>query len=196
MSYIIFGLGNPGVEYEKTRHNAGFLAVDAFAKKFGADEWKQDKKKKAEIALGAVGKKKLALVKPQTFMNRSGSSVSAFVKDKKAAEKIVVVHDDLDIPLGKFKISFGKSSGGHRGVESVIKALKTKDFVRVRIGISPVTASGKIKKPSSEKVVDEFIVKDFKPSEADTIKKTIKKVVDAIEVVIAEGREKAMGEFN
>ncbi|MDP2593340.1 MAG: aminoacyl-tRNA hydrolase [bacterium] len=195
MLYII-GLGNPGEEYKNTRHNAGFLAVDAFAEKIGADEWKQDKKKKAEIVFGAVGKKKLALVKPQTFMNRSGSSVSAFVKDKKAAEKMVVVHDDLDIPLGKFKISFGKSSGGHRGVESVIKAVKTKNFVRVRIGISPTAPSGKIKKPPPTKVVEEFIVKDFKPAEAETFKKAVKKICEAFEVISTEGREKAMNRFN
>ena len=95
-------------------------------------------------------------------MNKSGLAVKPIITSKKKAEALIVIHDDLDLPIGKFKISFNKSSGGHRGVESIIKAIKTEAFTRVRIGISPATPSGKLKKPKGEKDVGDFILGEFK----------------------------------
>jgi PTH1 family peptidyl-tRNA hydrolase len=109
----------------------------------------------------------------------------------KAIEHLVVLQDELDLPLGKVKLSFGSSSGGHNGINSIHKALKTKDFVRIRIGISPATPSGKLKKPSGEEDVVKFVLGKFKPTEQDKLKKSKKLVRDALELLVTEGREAA-----
>ena len=196
MNYIIVGLGNPGTEYEGTRHNTGRMAVEALAKRIGADEWKEDKKLKAETLKTKIGKNTALLIKPNTMMNKSGNAVGPLVKSKKAAETLVVIHDDLDIPFGKMKISFNKSAGGHRGVQSVIRAVKTEAFIRMRIGISPVTSNGKIKKPQGEKAVVELILGKFKPTELDELKKIMKKAAEGLEILVKEGRDKATGMIN
>jgi PTH1 family peptidyl-tRNA hydrolase len=193
---IILGLGNPGEEYKDTRHNAGRMALTLFAKKQEFEDFEFNKKSNALVTDGKVGKNKAILVLPETFMNKSGESARAFVKFPKQAKNMIVVHDDLDIPLGKFKVSFNKSSGGHRGVESVIKAVKTQEFYRIRIGVSPATASGKIKKPSGDDLINNFIVASFKPKEMDDMKKVLKNVVLALEMAVSENVDKAMSEFN
>jgi len=204
-NYIIVGLGNPGDQYEETRHNVGRMVLDAFVKKNDFSDWQDDKKMKAIVSEGKIGKNKAMLLKPETFMNKSGEALVSLLKGGKlkikvekinnekvkALENLVVIHDDLDLPLGKIKISFNKSSGGHRGVESVIKAVKTDGFVRLRLGISGETASGKIKKPQGEEKVIDAILGEFKKTEIDELKKTIKKAAIALEMLIAEGREKA-----
>ena len=195
MHYIV-ALGNPGEEYKNTRHNVGRIVLEEFFKKNDFSEWTLNKKLKALSSEGKIGKEKVLLIEPETFMNKSGLSLQPIITSKKKAEMLIVIHDDLDLPIGKFKISFNKSSGGHRGVESVIKAIKTEAFIRVRIGISPATPSGKLKKPKGEKEVGDFILGEFKKSEMETLKKISKKVATALEMIITEGREKAMGEFN
>jgi PTH1 family peptidyl-tRNA hydrolase len=138
----------------------------------------------------------VALQLPNTFMNKSGAAVSKLVKGVKAAEKLIVVYDDLDLPIGTIKLSFDRGSGGHKGVESIMTTLKTKKFTRIRIGISPHTAAGKIQKPDSDSVADNFILKTFKPSEMDELKKVFKRVAEAIEAIVADGPAIAMNHFN
>ena len=194
MRYIV-GLGNPGEEYEMTRHNAGRMAVLEFIKKEGIDQPEFDKKLKALVAKGEIGGEKIQIILPETFMNKSGDSLKPLALSAKKAENLVVVHDDIDLPLGKVKISFGKNSGGHKGVESVIKAVKTINFTRVRIGISSTNAKGVVKKPSGDKFLD-YIVGKLKPAELAEMKKSAKKTAEALSVIISDGTEKAMGEFN
>ena len=170
MHYIV-ALGNPGEEYKNTRHNVGRVILEEFFKKNYFSEWTIDKKLKAMSSEGKIGKEKVLLIEPETFMNKSGLSVQSIITNKKKAEGLIVIHDDLDLPIGKFKISFNKSSGGHRGVESIIKIIKTEAFVRVRIGISPTTSSGKLKKPKGEKEVGDFILGKFKKRKKKKIKK-------------------------
>jgi PTH1 family peptidyl-tRNA hydrolase len=177
--YIAVGLGNPGEQYEKTRHNTGRMTL-AYA----------------EENLSPKILKQVKFLIPDTFMNKSGSAVTKVVKSKKAAQKLVVIYDDLDLPLGTMKISFDRSSGGHRGLESVIKALKTREFVRIRIGISPTTPTGKLKKPKTEKDVEKFILGEFKPAEIQVLKKVFKKATEALEVIVTDGHYQAMNEFN
>ncbi len=174
MAYIIVGLGNPGEEYENTRHNTGRIIAALVAKNLDA---------------------KAKLVVPDTFMNHSGQAVGKVVKSQKAAEQLIVIHDDLDLPLGRFKIVFDRGAGGHHGVESIIKQLKTQKFTRTKVGISPTTPGGKLKKPKGEKTVD-FIIGPFKPAELTLIKKEARKITEAIDVLIADSREKAMTLFN
>ena len=171
---IVVGLGNPGSEYERTRHNTGRMAADFVVEKTDG----------------------LKVFVPDTYMNKTGAAIAKVVKSKKAAEKLIVIYDDLDLPLGTMKISYNRSSGGHRGVESIIKALKTEAFIRIRIGISPATPSGKLKKPKGEKEVEKFILGEFKKPELEILKKVFKKVAEAVEVIVEEGKEAAMSEFN
>jgi PTH1 family peptidyl-tRNA hydrolase len=195
MGYIILGLGNPEKEYENTRHNVGMIIIDSFAKKNDASEWKKDNNRNALVAKVDISGEKVVLVKPQTFMNKSGISVKDLVGNKKKLEQLVVIHDDLDLPLGSMKIVFNRGSGGHKGVESIVRSVKSEAFVRIRVGICPTTPSGKLKKPDHAKMLD-FIVGEFKKPEADEIKKVGKRVCEALEVIITESREKAMTDYN
>lgn len=170
--FTVVGLGNPGEKYEHTRHNAGRAAV---------------------CALKEVNAK---LVTPDTFMNKSGEAVKPLVKNAKQVEQLVVIHDDLDLPFGTFKISFNKSAGGHRGVLSIIKAIKTQAFTRVRIGISPTTPGGKLKKPKGEAAVEKHILGRFSPRELAVLKKLHQKINEALVCLVIEGRESAMSKFN
>ena len=145
---LIVGLGNPGKEYERTRHNVGFLFIEILENNFK--------------------NKKIILAKSQNFMNESGKAVATLIKLYKLnPENVLIVHDDIDILWGDFKFSFGRSSAGHKGVESVIKSLKTKNFWRLRIGIQPT-----LKKHTT---ADKIILKKFTPAELNTLNQTMKK---------------------
>lgn len=194
--HLIVGLGNPGSEYEGTRHNAGRMAVMRIHATHDFSEWKAEKKPKMQTATGTLGGVKATLVIPDTFMNNSGHAVAHFIKNKKGAGNVVVIHDELDMPLGTLKLSYGRSSGGHNGVESIIKALKTKDFVRVRIGVAKNTPKGLAKKPIGEDAVLKFLLGKFSTPEVDALKKVFKRAVEAVEVTVKEGREMAMNQFN
>ncbi|MHB1118395.1 MAG: aminoacyl-tRNA hydrolase [Minisyncoccota bacterium] len=196
MQYLIVGLGNPGEEYVNTRHNVGRMVLEVFRKKNEFPEWSLDKSVKALVSKGSFGKDKIILLEPDNFMNVSGKSVAPFVKNAKEAERTIVVYDDVDLPLGTMKISFNRSSGGHKGVESIIKALKTREFARLRMGICPMTPGGKPRKPKGEQAILEFIVGPFKKTEAEEIKKVTKKAAEALSLILIHGREKAMGEVN
>lgn len=196
MAWVIVGLGNPGGEHEDTRHNTGRVVVEGFAELHKFGEWKTDNKAKALISRGAIDKSLVLAVLPETFMNKSGAAVSKYVKSAKAAERLVVVYDDLDLPLGEMKISYDRGSGGHKGVESITRTLKTKKFYRLRVGISPSTASGILKKPTGEKEVVDFILGKWKAHELDQLKKLFKKAAPALERVIVDGAARAMNEFN
>jgi len=195
-NYVVVGLGNPGEEYENTRHNVGRIVVDEFAKENDFEKNIFDKKFKGLSACRKVGKSKVLLLEPETFMNKSGDSVRCIIKSKKDALGMILIHDDLDLPFGKFKISYNKSSGGHKGVESVIKAVKTTEFTRIRVGISKATPSGKLKKPTTEKDVIALILRKFSKSEFEIMKKVAKDASEAIRMIFKDGRERTMGEFN
>lgn len=192
---IFVGLGNPGSEYEATRHNTGRIILTNIAKILDG-EWKEDKKINAIISKVKLGKSQVVFVLPNNFMNNSGKSLTTLVKSAKAAEKVMVIYDDLDLPFGTNKISFNKSSGGHKGLESIIKSLKTQKFARVRVGISPKTPSGKIKKPIGEDAVTKVIMGNFKDEEIKELKKLSKKVLEAMEIFAKDGVEMAMTNFN
>lgn len=168
--YIIVGLGNPGREYVLTRHNTGRMA--------------------AEFIMGKVSGVKIII--PDTFMNQSGVAVakalkinpSTSLRARKAAQKLIVIHDDLDLPLGTLKISYNRGSGGHKGVESIIRALKTREFIRIRIGIS------------KKKNVEKHILDAFKKSETAVLKKVFKRAQGAVKAIVERSLTQAMTEFN
>lgn len=201
--HIIVGLGNPGEEYKTTRHNAGRIAVEYFRKKFNFPEFELSKKYQSFASTDELSEKidkknvseKTLLLLPETFMNKSGKALESLYLTPKKAEKLIVVQDDLDMPLGKIKIMFNRGSGGHKGIESIIRTIKTEAFVRVKIGVCPTTPGGKLKKPEGEKLLD-FIVGNFKKEEFDEIKKVSKDVAEALKTTVLQGREIAMNEFN
>jgi PTH1 family peptidyl-tRNA hydrolase len=195
MIYIV-GLGNPGEEYKKTRHNTGRIILDIIRNKIDADDFEVNKKINALVSEGKIGKEKVMLIEPETFMNKSGLSLKSLITSKKKARDLVVIYDDLDLPIGKMKISFNRGTGGHRGLESVAKQIKTLEFVRFRVGISPHTPSGKTKKPSGEQAVEKHILGAFKDPEMLELKKKGKNAVEALEVFVKEGVEMAMTRFN
>lgn len=180
---IIVGLGNPGRKFEKTRHNIGFMAVNFFAKKNELPDFELSKKHGSEISQ----KGKVMLAKPQTFMNNSGIAVKKLMAQNKKAD-LVVIHDDIDLPIGKIKIVKNRGSAGHKGVESIIKTVGNKNLARIRVGIAPL--KGKARAPES------FVLKNFTEEEQKIVAKTIKKIAGALDVYITEGLERAMNEYN
>ena len=195
MSYILVGLGNPGEEYIDTRHNTGRIVLALAIKNFDFSEFKIDKKLLSLVASGKIDGESVKALMPETFMNKSGNSLKTLITSGKKAKTLVVIHDDLDLPIGSLRISFNRGAGGHRGVESIIRAIKTEKFIRIKIGISPKTPTGKTKKPKSGKVGD-FILGKFKSEEMVELKKVSKKVSEALKVMMEEDVYKAMTEFN
>ena len=187
---LIIGLGNPGLEYEKTRHNAGRSAVTKWQKKEGLPEFAQNPKQQALVSEGKIGRTKVVGALPETFMNKSGIAVGALAKYYKAKpEHIVVVHDDADLPLGTLKIVFNRGSGGHKGVESVMRALKTEAFVRIRIGIGKNTKW-------HERDLNKVVIGKFTPQQQTLFFKGMRKAIEALSTIAQEGRERAMNGFN
>ena len=192
----VVGLGNPGDEYAENRHNAGRIILEMIAKKNDFSDWRDDKKTKALFSAGKIGAKKFQFVLPNNFMNNSGGSVKPLIAAKKDLENLVVVYDDLDLPMGTLKISFDRGDGGHNGLKDIIRVLKSREFVRIRIGISPHTPGGKTKKPSGEKAVLDFLLKDFKEAEIAELKKQSKIITEALECFATDGKEKMMNLYN
>lgn len=195
MSYIIAGLGNPGLIYENTRHNTGRIILDIVRKEYG-DEFEFNKKLNSQVCQAKIGKEKATLIAPETFMNLSGKAIASLVKSQKAAEKLIVIYDDFSLPIGKIRISYNRSSGGHNGVQSIIKAIKTEAFIRIRIGTAPENAKGNAKQINGEDKIERFILGKFKDEELKILKKIGKTVGDALLVLVKEGREKTMSLFN
>ena len=191
MALVIVGLGNPGKEFEKTRHNAGRSAVELVAKNNDFAEFVFNKTSNALIVKGAVEGENATLVLPETMMNLSGKAVANYVKSPKAAKNLLVIHDDLDLPLGTVKMVFGRGSGGHKGVESIMRALKTKDFARIRIGISAVGKKNQAKKVSGEEKVIKMVIGKWKPTEEAAFKKVLKKAAEAARLFVTEGIDSA-----
>lgn len=196
MAYVIVGLGNPGKEYEKTRHNAGRAVVELLAKQEGFEDFQFSKKANALVSNGAIGGEKVTLVLPETMMNLSGKAVMQFVKSVKAAKALLVVQDELDLPLGAMKMVFDRGSGGHKGIESVNRAIKTSAYARLRIGISGAGKKNQARKPSDEDKVIKHVIGKWKPAEEALVKKTLKKAAAASALFVTDGIEKATMEAN
>ena len=191
---LIIGIGNPDLpagrqvnEYQNTRHNVGFVLLEYIAKKESFNDFELNKKLNAEISKGKIDKAQVILAKPLTYVNKCDEVAIKLIKNYKLTiENLVVVHDDLEIPFGNTKLSFGKNSGGHKGVESVMKALKTKDFYRLRIGTGKKALDNA--REQSDKKRDEFVMKfvlsKFTPSEQDELKKLFKEGYDKLLQII------------
>lgn len=192
MAYVIIGLGNPGGEYARTRHNAGRMAAERFAEEEGF-AFALKKAAQASVADGSVDGQKVQVALPEVYMNVSGKAALALVKSKAAAKKLLVIRDDLDLPLGVIKMTtYGRGAGGHKGVESIMRALKTKDFAQIKIGIAGQTPKGKTRKVTGEEKVIKHVIGKFKPTEEAELKKVLAKASAAARLFVTDGIEKAM----
>jgi len=189
---LIIGLGNPGPEYKNTRHNVGFRILDELMIQglFDLSEFKSEKKFKAEVATGTFGAEKIILAKPQTFMNKSGQTVKVLKTFYKIKPKeIIVIQDDLDLPIGKIRISTESSSAGHKGIDSVIQNLKTKTFIRIRVGIA-----NELKEIMP---ADKFVLQKFSEEDEEMLEGIIPDTIEAIKMFCEnEPLEKIQSKFN
>ncbi len=194
-NHIILGLGNPGAEYAHTRHNAGRSAVQLFVKINGFSAFAEMSRLKALTSNGTFGKQQLLLALPETFMNKSGITMRALKlpSKKQISEKLIVLHDDLDLPLGSIKITKNRGSAGHKGVENILYAAKTKDITRIRIGIAKLSD---IKKRQSTATVQKIVIGTLSLEDKALLQKGIKKAAEALGAVVTDGIAKAMNEFN
>lgn len=182
----LLALGNPGDRYTITRHNVGWIMMDII---FPDVDWHENKYAEAFFATAEFGDVPFTLAKPQTFMNESGKTAQFLIeKEKVSSEKMIVLYDDIDLALGKIKISFDRGSGGHNGIKSIEECLGSRQFIRVRIGISKVLDNGELVKPN--------VLGNFEPEEMQVLKNLAPQVRKALETIILEGKEKAMTEFN
>ena len=186
---LILGLGNPGEQYKNTWHNMGFLTVDELKDRFEFENFKEHKRLKSEISIGKIGREKIILAKPQTFMNESGLA-AALLKNyfKIKIADIIIVHVEVDLRLEKIRLANYCSGGGHNGVKSIIESLGTQNFIRLKIGVK----TAKAEKIGALKYVLEKIGKD-KKMETDGI---IKKAAHVVTAVIEDSLERAMNKFN
>lgn len=186
---LILGLGNPGSKYEKTRHNAGFLAVDQLATNFGFEPFKESAKHTALIAEGQIGGKKVILAKPLTFMNRSGRTANSLVRFYKlAVEDFLVIYDDIAIASGKLRLRAEGSAGGHNGIKSLIQDLGTQTFNRLRVGIKPEKAF-----PGE---LSDYVLGKFSEDELVLLQENLDRIPGVIELWIKEGIEGVMNKVN
>ncbi len=180
------GLGNPGPSYTFNRHNAGFLFLDHLCFKKGCDAWR-DMGSHLRSSV-EISEKRLFLIKPTTYMNLSGRAVAELVKREGArVEEIMVVYDDVSLPLGRLRIRRGGSDGGHNGMRSIINALETEDVARMRIGIGP--------KPNGIELA-EYVLSDFSDEEMRILNEVFDVAIEALEVIIKHGMDKAMSLYN
>jgi len=188
--FLLIGLGNPEKKYFQTRHNLGFRVIDKLRERYQFPEFNRQEKFRALVSQGRIKNQKIILVKPQTYMNRSGESVKKITDFfRLPLENLWVVHDDIDLPLGRLRISFNLGSAGHRGIESIIQSLDSQAFVRFRLGIRNFSEENK---PD----INKFVLDKFSKEEKKIVREMIEKTIKAIEVGIGEGIWKAMNEFN
>jgi len=190
---LIVGLGNPGRGYANNRHNVGFVCLNHFARTQGI---RFDRKQgKARIGIGEVAGSKVVLARPQTYMNLSGQSVSRLVKKFNInLNDLLVIHDDLDLPVGKIRIRHSISSGGHKGIDSIISSLGSQDFTRLRVGIGRPTNEGFDE--TSEADIVAYVLSNFTPEEKQIIVQVIPRVSEAIYCLLSEGLVAAMNKYN
>ncbi len=185
--HLIVGLGNPGAEYKKTRHNAGFLLVERLAARWQA-EWKNERRFHARLARAEHQDHPVLLCQPQTFMNASGETVGALVKFYRLPRtRILVAVDDADLPLGGIRLRAGGSSGGHHGLESIEQHLGSREFARLRLGIG---------RQDGLREITDYVLSRFDRAEAALMEKVLDRAADQAECWLADGIQKAMNQFN
>jgi peptidyl-tRNA hydrolase, PTH1 family len=189
---LIVGLGNPGYLYARHRHNIGFMCVSQLGKTYSIPF--DRKQGAARTGLGALGGYKVVLARPQTYMNASGESVNALMKKFNIpADDLIVIYDDLDLPVGKIRLRLGGSAGGHKGIDSIISRIGTRDFYRVRVGIGRPDSDNDTAK---EEAVISYVLSDFPTEEKEAIDKAITQSCEAVVTLLKAGITEAMNKYN
>jgi PTH1 family peptidyl-tRNA hydrolase len=188
---LIVGLGNPGKEYFASRHNVGFLCLNYLARLYKISFDK--KQSRARVGQGLIAENEVLLAKPQTYMNASGQAVALLLQRYKLGpEDLIIIHDDIDLPLGKIRIRQGSSSGGHKGAQSIIDILGSRDFIRIRVGVGRPDVGDEI---DEARVID-YVLSDFSKDETGVIDEAIHRVSEAVVCLLTKGLVAAMNEFN
>ncbi len=193
--FIIAGLGNPGSEYEKTRHNVGWLVLEDVIARNTLPSLSKSSTYSSLLSEGVFHSAEVGILFPTTFMNNSGTAVAKYTKAKGSQEMLVVVHDEIDLPFGVVRIAYDRGSGGHNGVKSIIDAIGSTKFIRIRIGIAQKGFLGGIRRPVGEKLAD-YVLSNFKSGEEKLLPKIAEKVDEALKLIVTKGVQYAMGEVN
>lgn len=191
----VVGLGNPGREYEYTRHNMGWLILEHIARLREFPEFSKNARYVSMLSEGTIGPTPVAFLLPTTYMNNSGNAVARFVKEKGANDLLIVVHDDVDLAFGDIKVSFGRGAGGHNGVQSIVNALGGNEFTRIRVGIAQKRLFGGLKRPKGEELAD-FVLKSLTGGERKQIPDIAEKVNLALTYIFEKSVPYAMQECN
>ena len=185
-NWLIVGLGNPGAEYENTRHNLGFMVIDLLAENTGTSVRREECR--ALIGQTSVEDKKIELIKPLTYMNLSGESLSCLLKkENRSIENTIVIVDDLALPFGSIRLRKKGSDGGHNGLKSISNCLRTKDFARLRIGIQPDHPLSNTKK---------FVLEKFPKKDFEKLAEVLERSAEAVRSLIRDGIDKTMSQYN
>ncbi len=192
--YYIVGLGNPGEKYTNTRHNVGFAVLDALIEQASLPLAVTSSKYAGRVSEGVLAGVEVMLLYPETFMNNSGSAVRKMVPSGGIAQ-LIVIYDDVDLPVGTVKVAVGKGSGGHNGVASIISSLGSKEFIRVRVGIAGKTLFGKTKRPTGARLAD-HVLGDFKKREQTGLDASLSAAVSAVTTIVRDGVVAAMNTYN
>jgi PTH1 family peptidyl-tRNA hydrolase len=198
MHYIV-GLGNPGEKYANTRHNMGWVILDHLRSLVDFPALKEDKKFSGRTTEGRIAGEMVTVLYPDTFMNSSGAAVRKLVPHD-AIKHLVVLYDDIDLPLGEVRVSYGRGSGGHNGLTSIIEKLGSKDFVRVRIGIGKTGfwpwEKGVAKRPAGGSALERYVLGNFTKKELDVIDKVSVQILEVVATIVSKGHVAAMNLFN
>lgn len=186
---LIVGLGNPGPNYQNTRHNVGFSVVEYFAHALNATAWRKNSRFNALVSEALFNNGKLVLMKPLTFMNRSGQSIASWLRyQNKSASDVIVAYDDLTLDLGRSKLSIGGSPGGHNGILDIVEALPANDFLRFRIGIGA--------KPHKSMPLADYVLSRFSSDESARLAQQMDLYCNQLKSILLDGPEKAMNHIN
>ncbi|MFH1826432.1 MAG: aminoacyl-tRNA hydrolase [bacterium] len=184
--YLIVGLGNPGKEYENTRHNLGFIVIDELAKRLQISSFRA--KNNSLVAQSNIGGIKVVLAKPQTFMNNSGQAVGSMVGwFKPKVKDLILIYDDVDLEVGQIRVRGEGSDGGHKGAKSVIASVKTSQFARIRIGIG---------RGDGRRETADYVLQKISAAQKDILAGAVVKAAEAVESIIVDGLAKAMNKYN
>ncbi|MCF7816230.1 MAG: aminoacyl-tRNA hydrolase [Candidatus Pacebacteria bacterium] len=193
--FTIVGLGNPGDEYKNTRHNIGWIILGEILSKHNLPSLIKSSQYTALISEGVLSGKEVGIIFPTAFMNNSGVSIQRYVSDRSSLEKLIVVHDDIDLPFGEIKISYGRGAGGHNGVRSIIDECGATSFIRIRVGIAQRGFFGGIKRPTGEKL-SKYVLGIFTKKEINSLPDIVEHVDIAIKHIFEKGVSYAMQEGN
>lgn len=198
MHYLV-GLGNPGLKYALSRHNVGWIVLDHLCSLVGLPAAIEQKAFSGRVTEGRIGGELVTVLYPDTFMNNSGTAVRKLVPHD-ALKHLIVLYDDIDLPLGEVRVSFGRGSGGHNGVTSIIEKLGSKDFIRVRIGIGKVGfwpwEKGTTKRPAGGGALERYVLGNFTKKELDTIDKASVQILEVVATIVSKGHVVAMNLYN